>query len=137
MFLAISLLCNVYFYFKLPSASSSQMIAHNAFDKMTQQVRRQMQTYPQKLHTKTWDYKIAVKDLSVQVGSLTKLSMQLENERDAYRKSDQAIKDEIADELADLLSLALFIAHELKIDIMKAWENMLKADEEKFIKNTR
>jgi NTP pyrophosphatase (non-canonical NTP hydrolase) len=99
---------------------------------MTSQVVKQMGRYKEKMGTKAWDYKIAAKDLPCQIGSLTKMLMQLEGERYRHGKSDQQIRDGISDELADLLSLVLFIAHELKIDIHQAWQGMLMSDEEKF-----
>lgn len=80
---------------------------------------------------KPWDYKIAVQDLPVQVGSLTKAIMQLHNERRAHGLSQVELKDKIADELADIMSLVLFIAHELNIDIKTAWNSMIKSDNNK------
>lgn len=101
---------------------------------MTNQVVQQMKKYPQ-IGTKSWNYKIAVKDLPVQIGSLTKLILQLHKERFAHGMTDKEIKDKISDELADILSLVLFISHELNIDIEEAWQGMLKSDERKFVKS--
>lgn len=101
-------------------------------EEMTSQVVEQMDKYAKKMATKQWDYKIAVRDLSYQIGSLTKLLMQLEGERYRHGKSDQTIKEEISDELADVLSEVLFIAHELNINIHQAWHDMFISDEKKF-----
>ena len=103
---------------------------------MTDQVVRQISQYSQ-TGTKPWDYQTAVKDLPVQVGSLTKLIMQKNGERFAHGMSEQDIRLKIADELADIMSLVLYIAHELNIDIKEAWGNMLKSDFTKFSRRNR
>jgi len=103
---------------------------------MEEQIVQQLQKYHQHLGTKPWDYRIAAKDMSYQIGSLMKLMMQLEGERYRHAKTDAQIKEEIADELADMLSLILFISHELNIDLKEAWNNMLQSDENKFKKRS-
>lgn len=112
------------------SNRSQLPIHHNDLDRMSQQVVQQMKAYPS-IGTKPWTYETAVKDLPVEVGSLTKLVMQLNNERYAHGLSKDDLKLKIADELADLLSLILFIAHELEIDMNEAWALMLTSDDEK------
>lgn len=97
---------------------------------MREDVVVQMKRY-QLMGTKAWDYRIAARDLPCQVGSLTKLLMQLDGERYRHNKTDAELKNQIADELADIMSLVLFIAHELDIDVEKAWEAMLKSDDVK------
>jgi NTP pyrophosphatase (non-canonical NTP hydrolase) len=104
----------------------------NILKKMEEQVVREMKNYHQLRGTKLWDYRIAARDLVCQVGSLNKLIMQLEGERFKHQKTQGQIKEEIADELADILSMVLFIAHELNIDIQEAWDGMLQSDEQKF-----
>lgn len=80
--------------------------------------------------TKPWDYLIASRDLSYQVGSLTKVIMQLSKER--YTKdSPEVLKSLAADELADILAEVLFIAKELDIDMYQAWAKMIGSDEVK------
>jgi NTP pyrophosphatase (non-canonical NTP hydrolase) len=80
--------------------------------------------------TKPWDYLIASRDLSYQVGSLTKVIMQLSKER--YTKdAPEALKAQAADELADILAEVLFIARELNIDMYQAWNKMIGSDEAK------
>ncbi len=81
--------------------------------------------------TNPWTYKTAVQDLSYQVGSLTKLMLQLSHDRYAEGKSEEEIKAGISDELADIMAEVLFIAHQLDIDIHAAWAAMLKSDETK------
>jgi hypothetical protein len=110
----------------------AQDSGNNQLSKMKEQIVHQMEQYHQNLGTKPWDYRTASRDLSCQIGSLMKLMMQLENERYRHGKSDSQIKAEIGDELADILSLVLFISHDLKIDIASAWDQMIKSDQKKF-----
>jgi NTP pyrophosphatase (non-canonical NTP hydrolase) len=105
-------------------------------DTLSDQIVHQMEVYPQ-IDTKKWTYRTALKDLPVQVGSLTKLMMQLDGERYDHGMSKKEIKTKIADELADLLSLTLFIAHGLSIDMKEAWRTMLLTDQNKFVTRKR
>lgn len=75
----------------------------------------------QKIRTKKWDYKVAVRDLPVQTSSLTKLIVQLQGEGYELNLSDKEIKEKISDDLKDLLSLILFISHKLSIDLNQDW----------------
>lgn len=80
--------------------------------------------------TKPWDYLIASRDLSYQVGSLTKVIMQMSGER--YSKSSpEELKSLAADELADILAEVLFIAKQIDIDMYQAWAKMIGSDETK------
>lgn len=97
---------------------------------MTRDIQKSIKLYPN-VGTKSWDYQIAAKDIAVQTGSLIKLIMQLNNERYAHGKSNKELKVAISDELADILSLVLYVADELDIDMNEAWENMLKSDYDK------
>lgn len=97
---------------------------------MTQDVQKSIKLYPNS-GTKPWDYQIAAKDIAVQTGSLIKLIMQLNNERYSHGKSTSELKIAISDELGDILSLVLYVADELDIDMNEAWENMLKSDHRK------
>lgn len=85
----------------------------------------------QKQGTKKWTYDIAAKDLSYQIGSLTKRIMQMQNERYADGLTKKELKSFISDELADILAEVLFISHELDIDMHEAWENMVGSDNKK------
>lgn len=84
-----------------------------------------------KTGTVNWTYKIALLDLQYQLGSLTKRVMQLDNQRHKEGQSEKEIKDKIADELADIFTETLFIAHELKVDLDKAFTKMLESDNKK------
>lgn len=97
---------------------------------MMQDVQKSIQQYPDS-GTKSWDYQIAAKDMAVQTGSLIKLIMQLNNERYHHGKSESDLKAAISDELSDILSLVLYVADELNIDLHEAWENMVKSDYDK------
>jgi hypothetical protein len=96
---------------------------------LTQEIVATYKSY-ESTGTKPWDYLIASRDLSYQVGSLTKIIMQLSKER--YTKdSPQILKASAADELADILAEVLFIAKELDIDMYQAWSKMIGSDEQK------
>ena len=41
------------------------------------------------------------------------------------------MKENVADELADIMAEVLFISNELNIDFNKAWEKMIESDENK------
>jgi hypothetical protein len=96
----------------------------------TKEVVATMSSY-QKAGTKKWNAHTAVFDLSVQIGSLTKLFMQLENTRNAHGMSKKELKAKVGDELADIFTEVLFIAHELDIDIEDAFAKMLESDKQK------
>ncbi len=81
--------------------------------------------------TKKWGWESAAKDLAYQVGSLTKLMMQLTGERWADGKNKTELKAQLANELADIVAEALFIAAKLDIDMAEAWEGMLADDAKK------
>lgn len=96
---------------------------------MTQEIVATYKSY-ESTGTKPWDYLIASRDLSYQVGSLTKIIMQLSGER--YTKdSAESLKSQAADELADILAEVLFIAKELNINLDEAWAKMIGSDEQK------
>ena len=78
--------------------------------------------------TRHWTWETAAKDLPYQIGSLSKLILQLSGDRWSEGKSDAQIKLEMSDELSDILAEVLFIASELNIDMCKAWGNMLASD---------
>lgn len=86
---------------------------------------------------KKWDYHTAAFDLPVQVGSLAKALMQYENTRFAYGASKKELKAKIGDELADIFTEVLFIAHELDIDIEEAFSKMLDSDKQKVTTRTK
>lgn len=84
--------------------------------------------YYYKQGTTPWTADIALQDLTYQIGSLTKLNLQLKNCRYRDGQDDATIKSKMADELADIVAEALFIARELGIDMDKAFHDMLLSD---------
>lgn len=106
------------------------------FHSMGKEVRAQMERYARVMGTKKWTYETAAKDLPCQIGSLTKLLMQLKNERYRHHQTDNQIKENVSDELADILSLIIFMADELDIDLAEAWQKMLESDQKKFQSRT-
>lgn len=102
---------------------------YQTMEEYIQEIRAIYRSY-EKTGTKPWDYGIASRDLSYQVGSLTKLIMQMEGER--YKDvSDESLKEKIGDELADIFAEVLFISSELDIDIDKSWRKMVDSDNRK------
>lgn len=99
----------------------------------TKEVVKTIRSYD-KTKVKKWTYETATLDLSVQVGSLIKAVMQYRNLRFAYGKNKAEIKEIIGDELADIFTEVLYIAHELDIDIDQSFNKMLKSDKEKIKK---
>jgi hypothetical protein len=85
----------------------------------------------QKTGTPAWDHWIAARDLPYQVGSLTKLLLQLDGTRHREGKTDKELKAKIGDELADIFAETLFIAHGLDISLEEAWDKMLQSDQKK------
>jgi hypothetical protein len=96
---------------------------------LTDEIVATFESY-QQTGTKPWDYLIASRDLSYQVGSLTKVIMQMTNERYA-KESPEELKAKAADELADIMAEVLFIAKELDIDMYEAWSKMIGSDNAK------
>jgi NTP pyrophosphatase (non-canonical NTP hydrolase) len=101
---------------------------------MTDQIVKIFKEYD-KQGTKSWTYDIAAHDLQYQIGILAKRVLQLKGFRFKEGLSDENIKNDISDELADVLAETLFIAHELDIDIGEAWNAMIESDKKKI--NTR
>ncbi|HEV7449781.1 MAG TPA: hypothetical protein VGP13_04575 [Candidatus Paceibacterota bacterium] len=97
---------------------------------MQKEIVRVFKEY-EKTGTHKWTADIAAKDLSYQLGSLTKRMMQLKGERYADGLNKKELKKFVADELADILAEVLFISHELGIDIQEAWGGMIGSDKKK------
>jgi NTP pyrophosphatase (non-canonical NTP hydrolase) len=87
--------------------------------------------------TKKWGWETAAKDLVYQVGSLTKVIMQLSGERWADGKAEAELKAQLSNELADIIAEALFIADHLDIDMAEAWRDMLTDDAHKIGERTK
>lgn len=101
-----------------------------SLEKFTQEIVNTFKKYEQ-TGTTPWNYSIAARDLPYQVGALTKAILQLENIRHRNGKTEEELKKEIADELADIFAEVLFIAHELNISLEYAWKNMIQSDNQK------
>lgn len=97
---------------------------------LTDQIVTTFKNY-EKTGTTPWTYKIAIQDLAYQIGSLSKLVMQLHGERHNENQSREQIMAKIADELADIMTDTLFAAHDLGIDMNKAFDAMLQSDQKK------
>jgi hypothetical protein len=78
--------------------------------------------------TTPWTADIAIQDMAYQIGSLTKLNLQLKNYRYRDGADDKTILAKMSDELADILAETLFVATELGIDLDKAFNDMLDND---------
>lgn len=102
---------------------------------MTQEIVDIFSHY-EKQGTVPWTYSIAARDLSYQVGSLTKALLQLEGARYNEGKTETELKAKVGDELADILAEVLFISHELSISLSDAWDDMLKSDYKKIAERT-
>ena len=104
-------------------------------EKLTEDVKQIYQEY-EKTGTRPWTYETAAIDLSYQVGSLSKLLLQLRGDR--YTTEDKSeLTSKVSDELADILAEVLFIASELDIDLNEAWNKMLESDNQKISKNSK
>jgi NTP pyrophosphatase (non-canonical NTP hydrolase) len=101
-----------------------------ALEKFTKEVVSTFKSYEQ-TGTTPWNYSIAARDLPYQVGTLTKAILQLENIRHRKGKTEEELKKEIANELADIFAEVLFIAHELDISLEDAWVDMIQSDKRK------
>lgn len=105
---------------------------HKTLTQFTKEILTVYKDY-QKTGTKKWTYEIASRDLSYQVGVLNKLVLQLRNERSRGNLSRKDLKEQMADELADILAEIVFIAYDLGINLEKAWGKMLRSDREKIM----
>jgi hypothetical protein len=86
--------------------------------------------------TKHWTWKTAVRDLTYQIGSLSKITLQLTNYRWADGKKEPELMAEFSDELADIMAEVLYIASELDIDMNEAMAAMVKSDQKKVSERT-
>ncbi len=99
-------------------------------NEMQKQVVKIFKKY-QSQGTKMWTYETASHDLQYQIGKLSKCILQLKNYRYRENLTDDEIKENLSDELVDIMAEVLFIADELKIDLNKSWEKMIESDEDK------
>jgi hypothetical protein len=81
--------------------------------------------------TQDWDYNIALVDLQYQIGSLSKRVLQMKNQRFNDGLSQDEIKEKIADELADIFTVTLFISSQLSVNLDEAFSKMVLSDQKK------
>lgn len=81
--------------------------------------------------TKHWTWETAAKDLPYQVGSLSKVLLQLSGERFNDGKTREQLDWQLRNELADILAEVLYIASELDIDMSQAMTEMCCDDTKK------
>ncbi|MFI5240686.1 MAG: hypothetical protein ACHQUB_03180 [Candidatus Saccharimonadia bacterium] len=86
--------------------------------------------------TKHWTWETAMRDLSYQVGSLSKVALQLSGERFDEGKTSEQLQWQLRNELADIVAEVLYIAAELKIDMNEAMAEMLADDTKKITERT-
>lgn len=103
----------------------------------TELVLDSFSNYDENTPTVEWNHRIAARDLSYQIGSLTKALMQLEGERFDEQKSKQELREIVADELADILAETLYIAHEMDISMSDALDAMVESDNKKIEKQSK
>ncbi len=87
--------------------------------------------------TKPWTHQVATRDLAYQIGSLSKVLLQLENFRYREGLSPQELRAKAADELADIFAEVLFIAHGMGISLAEAWDAMLLSDRKKITERSK
>jgi hypothetical protein len=81
--------------------------------------------------TRHWTWETAARDLPYQVGSLSKVLLQLSGDRYAEGKDREALEWQLRNELADILAEVLFIAGERGIDMNQALAEMVEDDKRK------
>jgi hypothetical protein len=86
--------------------------------------------------TKHWTWETAARDLPYQVGSLSKVLLQLSGDRYKEGKDDDALQWQLRNELADILAEVLYIAGELDIDMNQAMAEMVSDDTKKVAERT-
>ncbi len=84
-----------------------------------------------------WTARIALRDLVYQAGGLMKLDMQLHGERHLQGRTKEDILKDIEVELAEIVAVALFAAHELNLDISEGFQRMVKSDQDKIACRSR
>lgn len=83
-----------------------------------------------------WTHETAIQDLQYQIGSLSKIFLQLKKYRYNEELSEEELMSKLADELADILSETIFIADGFGIDLSQAWDKMLDSDRNKIAKRS-
>jgi len=81
--------------------------------------------------TRHWTWETAAKDLTYQIGSLTKVMLQLSGERWADGKNNEELEWQFRNELADILAEVLYVAGERNINMNQAMDEMVGDDKKK------
>lgn len=102
----------------------------DSLETMTLEMASNMRRY-EATGVKPWNARAALNDLAYQAGGLQKLIMQLNGERHLQGKSKKALLSDIEMELAEVVSISLFAAHELGLDVRKGFQRMLDSDKKK------
>jgi len=110
-------------------------MASPTLEQLTKEILASFENYNRQ-GTNAWTGFTAVEDLPYQLGSLTKLTMQLKGSRYTEGKTEAEIKAKMGDELADILAEVLYAAHEFNIDLADAWQKMLGSDYQKVEERT-
>lgn len=103
---------------------------------LTKEVRQSFAKYDAQ-GTRHWTWETAVKDLSYQVGSLSKVTLQLSGDRYAEGKNHDELQWQLRNELADILAEVLYVASELGIDMNTAMAEMVDDDQMKIDERTK
>lgn len=102
---------------------------------LTELVKKSFGQYD-KQGTHHWTWETAAKDLTYQVGSLTKVMLQLSGDRWADGKSTEDLEWQFRNELADILAEVLYVAGERKIDMNQTMNEMVGDDHKKVTERT-
>jgi NTP pyrophosphatase (non-canonical NTP hydrolase) len=97
---------------------------------LTQAILKSLAQYDNQ-GTRHWDTDAAMKDLAYQTGCVSKVLMQLENTRWADGKSKEDLMAQLRNELADVITDALYIANEQGCDMDLAMQEMFADDDKK------
>jgi hypothetical protein len=105
-------------------------VKDKTISELTKDVRASFARYDAQ-GTRHWTWETAARDLPYQVGSLSKVLLQLSGDRYADGLDAAALQWQLRNELADILAEVLYIAGELKIDMNQAIAEMVKDDTKK------
>src|SRR5580704_4877066 len=86
--------------------------------------------------TRHWTWETAARDLPYQVGSLSKVLLQLSGDRHKEGKNGEQLQWQLRNELADIMAEVLYIAGELNIDMNQAMSEMVEDDTRKVTERT-
>jgi hypothetical protein len=102
-------------------------MSRQSLDDITAKVVKSFAQYDQQ-GTSHWTWEVAAQDLIYQVGSLHKVMLQMSGSRWADKKSSSELEAQFRNELADILSEVLYIAHARGIDMNQAMSEMYTDD---------